>query len=163
MVSADPCPGCSYAIGETGPAGGIVFYVTDDGTHGLESAPSDQGYTGWGCSGTDLAGAEGVAIGTGAQNTLDIIAACQIEGIPAYIADNFSLNGFDDWFLPSRDELNLLYANLHIAGLGEFTWNSYWSSSEIDADLAWAQFFASGAQAAANKIINRGVRAIRAF
>ena len=47
-----------YAIGDLGPAGGIVFYVTDGGVHGLEAAPEDQGSGAWGCYGT-LTGAAG--------------------------------------------------------------------------------------------------------
>lgn len=59
-------------------------------------------------------------------------------------------NGYNDWFLPSRDELNLMYESLHESGLGTFFGNSYWSSSEYDingdASYAWFQNFSSGDQ-----------------
>ena len=63
-----------YAIGDTGPAGGIVFYVSDGGLHGLEAAPTDADLSGdttleWGCYGESVSGANGTAIGMGLQNT----------------------------------------------------------------------------------------------
>ena len=103
-----------YEIGDIGPAGGIVFYITDSGSHGFEAAPTDQAIpfspgAAWGCFGTGITGANGTAIGTGAQNTDDILAGCVEAGIAARFAGDFSLNGYTDWFLPSRDELNELY------------------------------------------------------
>jgi hypothetical protein len=84
----------TYAIGHTGPAGGIVFYVTDRGTHGLEAAPADlSDGSEWGCSGggTPIAGADGTAVGTGAQNTADILAGCSQPGTAAALADSYRL------------------------------------------------------------------------
>ena len=46
----------TYAIGDIGPAGGWVFYVTDDGLHGLEAAPVDQANAAWGCHGVFFPG-----------------------------------------------------------------------------------------------------------
>jgi hypothetical protein len=93
-----------YVIGDPGSAGGIVFYVTDGGLHGLEVAPIDQDVGAeWGCFGTLLSGADGIAIGTGAQNTEDIADGCSTAGIVAVLALDFTLNGYDDWFLPSQD------------------------------------------------------------
>lgn len=118
-----------YAIGDTGPAGGKVFYITDGGLHGLEVAPADQsGGAEWGCYGTLIAGADGTAVGTGAQNTADILAGCSEAGRAASIADEYTLGEYDDWFLPSRDELNLLYQQR--SELGGFTTNAYWSSTQ---------------------------------
>ncbi len=97
-----------YAIGDDGPAGGIVFYITDGGLHGLEHATIGQGLTGlaaWGCSGKRIG--TSTEIGTGAQNTAAILAnsGCKTPGIAAEVADNFGTVLFD-WFLPSKDELN---------------------------------------------------------
>ena len=155
----------SYIIGQIGPAGGIVFYVTDGGLHGLEAAPVDQSATAtWGCFGKDIAGAEGTTIGTGAQNTTDILVDCAELGIAARLADNYSLNGFNDWFLPSQDELNELY--LQRAIVGSFTAiDGYWSSTEQSLSAAWVQSFKNGNKLNLDKRENTviGTRAVRAF
>ena len=62
----------------------------------------------WGCYGTEVDGADGITIGTGYQNTMDIInQACvtDLGGITAAQASRFRVKWFDDWYLPSRDEL----------------------------------------------------------
>jgi len=150
-----------YSIGDTGPAGGIVFHVTDGGLHGLEVSPVDQGAAQWGCPFTAIPGADGTAIGTGAQNTADILAGCAESGFAASLADAYTLNGFDDWFLPSQDELNELYLNQGV--VGGFVSNFYWSSSEDSLFSAWVQNFGSGNQFEIDKITPFGVRAVRAF
>jgi hypothetical protein len=152
-----------YVIGDTGPAGGIVFYMTEECTHGLEAALEDQALADWGCQGELISGADGLIIGTGAQNTADIIAGCPTAGIAARIADSFSLGGFNDWFLPSLDELNELF--LQQAVVGGFISLRYWSSSEQDSSFAWTQRFTDGSQAGIfkNATGNLGARAVRAF
>lgn len=171
-----------YNIGATGPAGGIVFYVTvtNGETHGLEAARGDLGFAPWGCtqiipsqdpSGNDqyingpvIEGADGTAVGTGAQNTADILAGCNESGIAAELADNYQLNGFSDWFLPSKDELNLLHQQRAVVGMP--TNRHYWSSSEsgiLGYDTAWSQIFTDGQIKRAGKYANLSVRPIRAF
>ena len=151
----------SYAIGDTGPAGGVVFNITNGGLNGLEAAPVDQSAGAiWGCQGTELFVSEN-AIGTGAQNTADILAGCPDPGIAARIANDYTLNGFGDWFLPSQDELNKLY--LQKAVLVGFTTAFYWSSTEGFAVTAWGQDFNNGNVFNGNKNSNYGVRAIRTF
>jgi hypothetical protein len=153
-----------YTVGLTGPAGGIVFYVTDGGLHGLEAAPVDQGTAEWGCWGTDITGAEGTGIGAGSANTADILAGCAMPVIAAKLADNYSLNGFDDWFLPSVDQLNELY--LHQDDVGVFDNDDYWSSSELGGaggETAWFQNLNSGVKKLTFKYSSLAVRAIRAF
>ena len=152
-----------YAIGDTGPAGGKVFYLSDNtGLHGLEAAPVDQS-TGapWGCYGTSITGAQGTAVGTGATNTAAIVNFCAEANTPAKLADAYTLNGYNDWFLPSKDELNLLYAQIDV--VGGFAGSSYWSSSENDSNFAWLQFFATGSQFFSSKTNTLSVRAVRAF
>ena len=154
----------TYEIGEAGPAGGIVFYVTDNGLHGLEAAPMGQGSAQWGCFGTKV-GADGTAVGTGAQNTVDILLGCPTADIAADLADDYTLNGYDNWFLPSIDELNEMYVNLHLNGLGDFASSSdyYWSSSEYNSYAAFDQVFLFGDQFIVTKeddtLIVRPVRA----
>jgi hypothetical protein len=154
-----------YAVGNTGPAGGVVFSVSNGGLDGLEAARVDQGPVQWGCMNIAVAGADGLAIGTGAQNTADIIdALCTPEfgGLTAaQTAAAYTLNGYNDWFLPSKDELHSLY--LQKAIVGGFVNNYYWSSSEVAASTAWAQFFNQDTQLDINNDIAYRVRATRAF
>jgi hypothetical protein len=122
-----------WAIGDTGPAGGIVFHITDRGLHGLEVATVDQASAQWGCNGTTLPGANGTAAGTGKQNTADIIQFCN-ETTAASVAAAYG----DGWYLPSKDELRLIY-NLKVAGVvgGFEDLIRYWSSSQ-NPDDAWS-------------------------
>ena len=131
--------------------------------HGLITAENDQSTDAeWGCYGTGISGADGTAIGTGSQNTLDIVTECITAGIAAQICYNLSWNGYDDWFLPSKDELNKLY-EFHVLGFGGFANDWYWSSSEGGTGNAWMQAFENGYQTGGNKQNNYYVRAIRAF
>ncbi len=150
--------------------GGVVFYLDGSGG-GLVCAVSDQGTgTPWGCDGTLISGADGTAIGTGAQNTIDIEAGCTTSGIAADICANLSLNGYTDWFLPSKDELDAMYQNktiintTAIANGGDAFINTYyWSSSESSNSTAWRQYFLPGSQASNGKNGPYKVRAVRAF
>jgi hypothetical protein len=72
------------------------------------------------------------------------------------------LNGYSDWYLPGKDELNKLYINR--LAIGGFVFNDdYWSSSEVDNFNAWAQYFSNGNQYTPGKGNYRHVRAVRAF
>jgi hypothetical protein len=158
VPSWGPCA-TNYSIGDPGPAGGRVFYVTDGGLHGLEAALSDQGSTiQWGCFGTSVS--TGTAVGTGAQNTAAIVAACE-AGTAAYLADIHTQLGFDDWFLPSKGELDLLFSAKDV--VGGFASSFYWSSSQASATHAWLRPFISNLQRSDFKFAAIGVRAIRAF
>ena len=153
----------SLTIGDT-YEGGIVFWLDGNGG-GLIAAPSDQS-TGslWGCYGTLIAGADGTSIGTGAQNTIDIEAGCTTSGTSADICANLTLGGYSDWFLPSKDELNEMYINLHQQSLGNFSsFVHYWSSTENGNNNAWVQSFGSGINYSAYKNSPDVLRAVRAF
>ena len=166
-----------YKIGHTGPMGGIVFYTSDGGLHGLEAAPEDLLVADFGCYGTDISGADGTAIGTGKQNTVDILADCNEDRIAANYAANYVWpNGQADGFLPSKDELNLMWKNLADSdgngentglsdpyNLGGFATANYWSSSESNSDFAWIQSFANGIYFDIRKDGGLNVRAVRAF
>ncbi len=142
--------------------GGVIFYIDGTGQHGLISATSDQSYQAqWGCYGTSLPGAYGTAIGTGNQNTLDIMAGCATTGIAARICGDLVLNGYSDWFLPSKDELNQMY--LQKTAIGSLANDNYWSSSGFNAFNAWFQGFVNGFQDWGNKDGSAYVRAVRAF
>ena len=150
-----------YAIGDTGPAGGKVFYITGGGLHGLEAAPVDQSDAEWGCDGVNLAGASRTAVGAGVPNTADIVWGCDgAVTTAADIADAYTLNGYYDWFLPSKDELELLYQQKNY--VGGFV-GVYWSSSEHSSDAAWFRNFTDNWRNVAGKDNIIGVRAVRAF
>ena len=83
--------------------------------------------------------------------------------VAAKICSDIVINGYDDWFLPSKDELNLMYVNLKEQGLGGFVDTLYWSSSEWSDQYAWLQYFSHGAQYYARKYYAYCVRPIRAF
>jgi hypothetical protein len=151
------------SIGGNGPAGGKVFYVTAGGLHGLEAAPADQSSSSvWCYSTTTISGARGTAVGTGAANTAAIVAGCGDADTAAKIADAYVLNGYTDWFLPSKDELNALY--LQKVVVGGFSGNYYFSSSEYSSSSAWVQYFTNGSQINQfGKYDGLYVRAVRAF
>jgi hypothetical protein len=72
-------------------------------------------------------------IGNGKQNTKIIIEALSQSKETmkaAQVADAYEHGGFDDWFLPSKDELNMMYTNLKANGLGGFQSGLYWTSSQ---------------------------------
>ncbi|NDA98108.1 MAG: DUF1566 domain-containing protein [Flavobacteriia bacterium] len=124
--------------------GGIVAYILKVGDpgydvnvqHGLIAAPYDQS-TGaaWGCIGTALSGADGTAIGTGNQNTIEIMSGCSEAGTAARICGDLVLGGYSDWYLPSRNELSKLQTNR--VAIGGFASTDYWSSTESTDNLAY--------------------------
>ena len=151
--------------------GGKIFYLLQEGDigyvagelHGLIVAPGDQASEiEWGCFGTRIKGANGTTIGTGSQNTLAILASCNETKIAARVWDELVLEGYDDWFLPSKDELNLLYLKKDaINDFGDFY---YWSSTGYGGFNGWGQDFFSGYQYGNFDEYGYGyVRAIRAF
>ena len=158
----------SFSLGDT-HQGGLIFYLDGSGG-GLIAAPADEAqFANWGCIGSTISGADGTAIGTGAQNTIDINAGCTTANIAADKCRDSSQSGYTDWFLPSKDELNQMYVNLQAEGLGNFQTSWYWSSTEHSASQAKTQLFTTtggyeGLQGQAGK--NSGnveVRPCRAF
>jgi len=157
-----------YAIGDTGPAGGIVFYdrrfQKDGGWQYLEVAPAKTEFTAqWGAD-TEVNGTE-TKVGSGKQNTQLIVKISKNKNA-AQLCVELDFNGQKDWFLPSKDELDLIYKNLKQNGLGGFKKAKYWSSSQNDTsylDDAWYQDFNDGNQSCSVKDTVCSVRAIRAF
>ncbi len=65
--------------------------------------------------------------------------------------------------MPSKEELNLMYNNLHVAGLGGFASTFYWSFTELNSVNEWLQNFFDGVQFNVLKALNGRLRAVRAF
>jgi len=157
----------NFNLRDTGPAGGWIFYDKgsySDGWRYLEAAPTDQSDGIQWYNGTYvLTGATNTAIGTGQNNTTTIVTTQGVGSYAAQLCDDLVLGGYDDWFLPSKDELNQMYLNLKAIGIGNFVDTCYWSSSEIDVNSAWGQYFYNGDQHADDKSLDDAVRCIRAF
>jgi hypothetical protein len=157
----------AYKVGDRGPGGGFIFYDKGNSAGGwryLEAAPDDQGAFAWGY--IIEVGATSTAIGTGKTNTEAILSAFGGSGYAAAVCDSLVIGGYDDWFLPSKDELQTMIDSLALKGLGNFSPSgSYWSSSEFSLGGAWAVTFGSGVSDS-NGIVSSfasNVRAIRQF
>lgn len=186
--------GPPYQIGSTGPAGGLVFYenpdYATDGWKYLEAAPSDIaldgdylhifGYCRSTPGGDNLTVGTRTAVGTGEANTANLVESMGSSGINAYtqstgtettvsyaanICANYTEGGYDDWFLPSISELDLMYVNLKSKGLGSFSSSRYyWSSSEHDGYYAWFRYFGPGGfHHVSHQYFDFRVRPVRAF
>jgi hypothetical protein len=160
---------CTYLSVGDSYQGGVIAYILQQGDagydadviHGLIAAPSNQSTGEWGCMGTTISGADGTAIGSGSQNTSDIVSGCTSSGIAARLCSDLVLGGYSDWYLPSLNELNKLYLNR--TSIGGFAVAFYWSSSEGSSSQAWVTSFADGGQSKVDKNFIGYVRAIRSF
>lgn len=160
----------TYALRETGPAGGLIFYIDEADEFSwdyLEAAPSDQSASQvWiegGSTQTTLNGNIFTDLGTGQANSDYIIAQTGHTGSAAQVCLDYDDGTYSGWFLPSKDELNLMYINLHVEGVGDFVDDPYWSSLEFVETNAWRQRFLDGNPNAIPKNGNYWVRAVRAF
>ena len=163
-------PFAAHFIGEHF-GGGIVFYVDEKGHHGLIAASNDQNpgipwYNGL----TRLVGTLPDGLGSGALNTELIINKL----LPDDENGNFAAKAcadytvkvgkttYNDWFLPSKFELDLLYHQK--AKVGGFTNSNYWSSNEYQSNSVWTQNFGNGLQHISNsEAYANAVRAVRSF
>jgi hypothetical protein len=153
---------CVLSIGDT-HEGGIIFYLDGSGCHGLVAKATDEpGTYQWSTSDTEI-WAFAAGIYGGAQNTKKIIYRMGVGNAPAAEqCEGLTDGGFTDWYLPSKDELDMMFVNLHLQLLGGFSSGDYWSSTEFGASSAWRQGFYNGNQFYfKNKYYN--VRAVRAF
>ena len=141
--------------------GGIVFYLDGSGG-GLVVTEQEIGKTDWGCKGISIMKTHS-SLGAGNENTKLIVKRCINQESAAGICENYEGYGYDDWYLPSKDELNLFYTSLKQKGMGLKAFTYYWSSSEKDAANAWIQSFSSGEQYSTSKSKSGNVVAVRKF
>ncbi len=171
----------NYNIGDF-KQGGVVFWVDDSGNHGLVCAKSDQ-YGGkgvrWYGGTSGLTYANGYVPFSGESNTLLIISSLESIGIDgstyaALICNKLHIHEggitYGDWYLPSLNELQLMYQNRSIInetsvenGGTEFTNDYYWSSTEHGHEAAWCTAFNNGNSSTISKGWEFKVRAIRSF
>ena len=154
--------------------GGLIFFLDETGQHGLVAAIEDLPVLyEWGCSG-EYVGVQGTSIGTGYQNTMDIVnQGCTTNdgGITAALAAlDSEINGYSDWYLPSKDELMEMNNSIgsgapdgNIGGFETSSWPYYWSSSESNSIKAYIGYFYVSSTGDANKHNTNRVRAIRSF
>jgi hypothetical protein len=166
----------TYKVGDTGPGGGIIFFVDRfneySGFTYLEVAPvSTQVQRTWATDvnsnqTTAVSGADSKALGSGYQNTLDIVAQTgnvAASCAAAYCADLVS-GGQSDWYLPSLAEIKMVYDVLYVnLGVGGFASGLYWSSSEYNSSDSWIQNFMVGVQINYPKTITLYVSPVRKF
>jgi hypothetical protein len=158
-----------HFIGEN-YGGGIVFYVYDNGQHGLIAATADQSTAiRWDNGIFRNTGADGDGLNAGSMNTALIVATQmadnQLGNFAAKVCADYIVTSwgitYGDWYLPSQHELNLLYLQKFV--VGGFANDNYWSSSEFISTLAISQDFNDGFQGATNKGSIIRIRAVRAF
>jgi hypothetical protein len=134
-ITALGCQKKDFKIGDKGPAGGIVFYdkgKVENGWRYLEAAPSDQsGGIQWYNGGKYSNIETGTDIGAGKANTDAIIAAQGDGNYAAALCRKLKVKGYSDWFLPSKDELDLIYNCFKKTGLGGFGKWWIWSSTQV--------------------------------
>lgn len=159
--------------------GGIIAYIFQSGdpgyvsgqTHGLIAATADQstGIT-WALvafQNTLVLGGTDTAIGTGSANTTNIVIQNGVGSTYAaglcdsYINTETGTGVYEDWYLPSKDELNKLYLNK--TAVGGFTIGNYWSSFEFGSYVVWYQSMSNGSQSSFYKTSSKCVRAVRTF
>jgi Protein of unknown function (DUF1566) len=159
---------CHY-VGEH-YGGGIVFYVYDNGQHGLiaDSVDLSTGIQ-WNNGTNKATGATGDGVGAGAMNTAMIIATQMADNqsgnFAAKVCADYSSTVNDvtygGWYLPSKNELALLYMQRKV--IGGFANATYWSSNEGSSSFGWIIYFGIGALDGDSKDAKDYVRAIRAF
>jgi hypothetical protein len=117
-------------------------------------------------------GTTAYGVNTGATSTTDgssnttTLATNYTDTDPARYCENMTYpatNGYTDWYLPSKDELNLVLYAMHVAGKGNFEASGYWSSTEYSAPFAWGQYFTSGSQDNVTKAGTFYVRCVRRY
>jgi hypothetical protein len=165
----------AYKVGDTGPAGGLIFYDKGNNLNGwryLEAAPEEAEFRAiWSVHKTVVDNTQ-ANIGRGIRNTQLIVAKFrQTSGewdTAAQKANDLVYNGFDDWFLPSKDELDQMYGNLKRRNLGDFKDEWYWASDDLNAwggfegaSVTGIQSFKDGTQSTSAKTRNHYVRPIR--
>ena len=144
--------------------GGILFYLNPVGGGGLIVITNDLSSSyAWGCAGVEVSGAKNTGVGSGVANSQAILSTCSGMKTAAKLCDDLVYGTYNDWYLPSMDELGIMYKNIKITDLEKFSSGYYWSSNEKNATTAYRYGFLGGNQGEADKSTMQYVRAIRKF
>ncbi|MBU0486802.1 MAG: DUF1566 domain-containing protein [Bacteroidetes bacterium] len=161
--------GTTLAIGNAF-GGGAIFWLDASGQHGLIAALTDQSAGIQWSNGTYRnTGTTGDGVYGGAMNTAMIISSQipdnQTGDFAAKVCADYSVTiggvTYGDWYLPTPNELFLLFAQRN--EVGGFYGDYYWSSSEVDSNIAWCMHFSFGDTDPRDKTNTYRIRAIRAF
>lgn len=181
-TSSECAAGRSCQVGDIGPGGGVVFYdagKTESWGRYLEASPASCQKSGltwrsalpgkrgtrqlpllyptWATAARQRV--ESKRLGMGKANTAlvvkqhKVLPQASLDTTAAGYADSLVCGGKDDWFLPSKDELDTLYNVLAVTDNDltgnnsfEFTRGFYWTSSEYNNETAWTQLWIDGQQ-----------------
>ena len=160
----------THYVGELYGGGIVITIWKESGVeHGLIASLTDLISTGsqWSSITGTLIGATAQSLIDGQANTTAIVAQGDYFGA-AYLCDNYSAGGFDDWYLPAIWELNQCYnaafiVNTILGTTDGFEFNYYWSSTEAAHDAAYYQNFVNGYTNGSLKPDYLCVRAVRRF
>ncbi|MEI8323059.1 MAG: DUF1566 domain-containing protein, partial [Actinomycetes bacterium] len=167
--------GGACEIGMVGPGGGVVFITpsTSGNTTGMYFEAARVTWNGgtndpqglvWSTNtASSIAGADGTAIGTGNQNTLDMYAAEPSSTTAAGKALNLNVGGVDDWFLPSYDEAYQIATQCTVIGDLSCSSVGYWTSTEMSSSQAWSQKMNGARQYPSKAATNQYTRPVRSF
>jgi hypothetical protein len=168
-TTAAPIPPGTYSIGDYA-LGGYVTYILQPGNigysptqqHGLVAGIYDiTSQSQWGCQGLSIPTSG--SIGTGLQNTINIVNACTQSGIAARLCYDYVSGSYSDWYLPSKDELNTVWTS-NAPNISQELIDIYWSSTEgPNATVAWEQDLNVGSPNLDLKTFLIYVRPMRSF
>lgn len=169
--------GFTHYIGEVF-GGGVIFHLWKDNSgaeHGLVVDLNDlSGASGWSNVDNTLIGLSAQSYWNGLGNSNSIVSQIGHTSSAAALCLNSTNGGQSDWYLPSIQELNMLWNNYfnvsmtfsQIPATTQMDPSGYWSSSEYDINSAWGMAFDSGttyANSTYNKNTSKRVRAVRSF
>ncbi len=130
----------SYYIGQQHTSGYYIVHIDNTGLHGIMASTAGT-YTSssyaiqWGCMGTLLTGCNNSSFGSGPNNTTNITLGCNTWNASSY-CDSYTGNGtYNDWYLPSSDEFDIIQNNLKNTYLA-LSAVTYWTSTQFDANQA---------------------------
>jgi hypothetical protein len=135
-------------IGGPGPGGGIVFYL--DGNGGGMEVDDVSWASSWGCEGLSIPNLNPLD-GFGLANTDTILHYCQDANIAAKLCSDYNGGGFSDWYLPSFEELLLIYNVVFEPGYLSIPVSIYHASNEQGANSSMGIHFMSGSTTISNK------------
>lgn len=116
---------------------GYIFHVDLSENSALIISKADVSTTAnWGCNGASVTLADSAGIGYGAANTAAILQACASPYSAAFACDNYIVETFNDWYLPSESELKKAYDELNLIKPSVFAADYYWTSTQVDGSYA---------------------------